>query len=165
MDRPSRVPAGASTKSFQQPYDPWERLAVLEMLQLKFSHPLRVFFMGDWELSPFLEQSCRIRPWPALQLCFETPRKIRATMFAEDDVSNIRVNVFGIQKKAVHIEETASHRWKAKAYKSAEAFDSMTGPGGFKKRRKAAAHLVCGTILLYANLLVRRRSLVEGSKS
>ena len=74
-----------------------------------------IFFVRDGQLGPCVEDGGGRGRWPALEFGFDGPRDAGLVVAGENGVDACRVSVFGVDKEAVHIEETGTNWWEAGA--------------------------------------------------
>ena len=81
-------------------------------------------------MRPFLEDAAGFGPWAALELGFDVPGEGRLVVFVEDRVGAERVEVFGVDQEAVHVEEAGANRWWGGAGEQRISCERMGGHGG-----------------------------------
>jgi len=94
--------------------DARERLCVGKQLLLEHRVLGDVLFGGDGELSPVVKDLIGLRTRAALKLGLDRPWESSLAILFEDDVDTLGVDVFGVEKEAVHVEKTGPNRWETR---------------------------------------------------
>lgn len=72
-----------------------------------------IFGGGNWELCPFVEDGGGGGAGTALHLGFYAPGEGGAVIAVEHLVCALRVEVFGVEEEAVHVEEAGADGWES----------------------------------------------------
>jgi hypothetical protein len=90
--------------------DTRERLCVWKQLLLEHRVLGDVLCGGYGELSPVVEDLIGLRTRASLKLGLNRPRESSLAILFEDDVDTLGVDIFGVEKEAIHVEKTGPNR-------------------------------------------------------
>ncbi|KAI6776811.1 hypothetical protein HG530_000756 [Fusarium avenaceum] len=99
-------PVSGTAEVTKQVDNAGERLGAGEQLLLKCGVLDDVLFGSDGKLSPVVEDLVGLGTGTTLELGLDGPGEGTLAILFEDDVDTLRVDVFGIEEEAVHVEQT-----------------------------------------------------------
>lgn len=100
------LPVSSAAKVSEKVGDAGKRFRVRKQLLLQGRVLGEVLLRSDGELGPVVEDLVGGGTWAALELGLDGPGKGTFAILFENHVNALRVDVLGVEEKAVHVEET-----------------------------------------------------------